>query len=134
MLNVLFFPFQSVGFLAVFTEAMLGVPQFYRNLKNRSTYGMRYEIPVFFVSVAESLFASDRVGLGRHLGKLGHARQRGSDFGAVFFRVGEESTKVKEWLFKGTGHEALGRLMILEHAGTCCKMLQMNVCLRSEFV
>jgi len=30
----------SVGFLAVFTEAMLGVPQFYRNFKNKSTYGM----------------------------------------------------------------------------------------------
>merc|ERR1719225_2282572 len=30
----------SIGFLAVFTEAMLGVPQFYRNFKNKSTYGM----------------------------------------------------------------------------------------------
>lgn len=92
MLNVLFFPFQSVGFLAVFTEAMLGVPQFYRNLKNRSTYGMRYEIPVFFVSVAESLLASDRVGLGRHLGKLGHARQR-LGFWAVFFSGGGREYK-----------------------------------------
>lgn len=37
-----FDPFvQTVGFLAVFTEAMLGVPQFYRNCKNKSTYGMR---------------------------------------------------------------------------------------------
>ena len=30
----------SVGFLAVLTEAMLGVPQLYRNVKNQSTYGM----------------------------------------------------------------------------------------------
>lgn len=36
-----FSPFvETIGFLAVFTEAMLGVPQFYRNFKNRSTYGM----------------------------------------------------------------------------------------------
>jgi uncharacterized protein with PQ loop repeat len=36
-----FSPFvETVGFLAVFTEAMLGVPQFYRNFKNKSTYGM----------------------------------------------------------------------------------------------
>ena len=31
---------ESVGFVAVLTEAMLGVPQFYRNFKNKSTYGM----------------------------------------------------------------------------------------------
>ena len=32
-----FSPFvETVGFLAVFTEACLGVPQFYRNFKNRS--------------------------------------------------------------------------------------------------
>lgn len=37
-----FDPFvETVGFVAVFTEAMLGVPQFYRNLRNKSTYGMR---------------------------------------------------------------------------------------------
>ena len=30
----------TIGFLAVFTEACLGVPQFYRNFKNKSTYGM----------------------------------------------------------------------------------------------
>ena len=37
-----FDPFvEGVGFAAVFTEAMLGVPQFYRNAKNKSTYGMR---------------------------------------------------------------------------------------------
>ena len=33
---------ETVGFLAVFTEAMLGTPQFYRNWTNQSTYGMRY--------------------------------------------------------------------------------------------
>ena len=32
---------ETVGFLAVFTEAMLGTPQFYRNFSNQSTYGMR---------------------------------------------------------------------------------------------
>lgn len=31
---------EAVGFLAVFTEAMLGAPQFYRNLKKKSTFGM----------------------------------------------------------------------------------------------
>ena len=33
---------ETVGFLAVFTEAMLGTPQFYRDFTNKSTYGMRY--------------------------------------------------------------------------------------------
>lgn len=33
---------ETLGFLAVFTEAMLGVPQLYRNYQNRSTEGMRY--------------------------------------------------------------------------------------------
>lgn len=32
---------ESVGLLAVLTEAMLGVPQFLRNLNNKSTEGMR---------------------------------------------------------------------------------------------
>lgn len=32
---------ETVGFLAVFTEAMLGLPQFLRNFKNRSTRGMK---------------------------------------------------------------------------------------------
>ncbi|XP_074398450.1 solute carrier family 66 member 2 isoform X2 [Zonotrichia albicollis] len=32
---------ETLGFLAVFTEAMLGVPQLYRNYQNRSTEGMR---------------------------------------------------------------------------------------------
>ncbi|XP_064908351.1 solute carrier family 66 member 2 isoform X3 [Columba livia] len=31
---------ETLGFLAVFTEAMLGVPQLYRNYQNRSTEGM----------------------------------------------------------------------------------------------
>jgi len=31
---------ETVGFMAVFTEAMLGIPQFYRNFRNKSTYGM----------------------------------------------------------------------------------------------
>ena len=33
---------ESVGFMAVFTEAMLGIPQFVRNFKNKSTEGMRF--------------------------------------------------------------------------------------------
>ena len=32
---------ESIGFLAVFTEAMLGAPQFYKNFQNKSTVGMR---------------------------------------------------------------------------------------------
>ena len=32
---------EVIGFLAVFTEAMLGVPQFYKNYQNHSTTGMR---------------------------------------------------------------------------------------------
>ncbi|GBN05368.1 PQ-loop repeat-containing protein 1 [Araneus ventricosus] len=31
---------ESIGFLAVFIEAMLGAPQFYRNLRKKSTLGM----------------------------------------------------------------------------------------------
>lgn len=33
---------ESLGFLAVFTEAMLGTPQLYCNYHNKSTEGMRY--------------------------------------------------------------------------------------------
>jgi uncharacterized protein with PQ loop repeat len=37
-----FMPFvELVGFFAVFTEALLGVPQVLRNYRNRSTEGMR---------------------------------------------------------------------------------------------
>jgi len=32
---------ESIGFLAVFIEAMLGIPQAYRNFSNGSTDGMR---------------------------------------------------------------------------------------------
>lgn len=32
---------ETLGFLAVFTEALLGVPQLYRNHQNNSTEGMR---------------------------------------------------------------------------------------------
>lgn len=32
---------ETLGFLAVLTEAMLGVPQLYRNYRHRSTEGMR---------------------------------------------------------------------------------------------
>lgn len=39
MLSVTWF-MESMGFLAVFTEAMLGAPQFLRNHKNKSTHGM----------------------------------------------------------------------------------------------
>jgi len=44
-----FSPFvETVGFLAVFTEACLGVPQFYRNFKNRSTYGMSLQMVIMW--------------------------------------------------------------------------------------
>lgn len=39
MLSVTWF-METIGFLAVFTEAMLGAPQFLRNYKNKSTHGM----------------------------------------------------------------------------------------------
>ena len=39
---------ESVGLLALLTEAMLGLPQFIRNLRNKSTEGMRYSIIVCF--------------------------------------------------------------------------------------
>ena len=37
---------ETLGFLSVFTEAMLGSPQFYRNYQNKSTTGMRFVISV----------------------------------------------------------------------------------------
>jgi hypothetical protein len=50
-LLIKFDPFvEAVGFMAVFTEAMLGTPQFYRNYANKSTYGMRYSIINFFLT------------------------------------------------------------------------------------
>ncbi|XP_055592181.1 solute carrier family 66 member 2 isoform X1 [Uranotaenia lowii] len=39
MLSVTWF-METIGFLAVFTEAMLGAPQFLRNYRNKSTHGM----------------------------------------------------------------------------------------------
>lgn len=45
---------ETIGFLAVFTEAMLGVPQFYRNFKNRSTYGM--SIPMVMMWTCGDIF------------------------------------------------------------------------------
>lgn len=45
-----FDPFvEGVGFAAVFTEAMLGVPQFYRNAKNKSTYGMSVQMVLMWM-------------------------------------------------------------------------------------
>jgi hypothetical protein len=50
-LLIKFDPFvEAVGFMAVFTEAMLGTPQFYRNYANKSTYGMRYSIIKIFLT------------------------------------------------------------------------------------
>ncbi|GLV37797.1 uncharacterized protein CBL_06501 [Carabus blaptoides fortunei] len=43
---------ELVGFLAVFTEAMLGVPQFLRNYKSRSTLGMRENQRAWVASVS----------------------------------------------------------------------------------
>ena len=40
LLNVSIY-IESIGFLAVFTEAMLGAPQFHKNFQNKSTVGMR---------------------------------------------------------------------------------------------
>jgi len=33
---------ETIGFFSVFTEAMLGAPQFYRNHQKKSTMGMRF--------------------------------------------------------------------------------------------
>lgn len=40
---------ESLGFLAVFTEAMLGTPQLYCNYQNKSTEGMRFVLLMFLV-------------------------------------------------------------------------------------
>jgi len=45
---------ETIGFMAVFTEAMLGVPQFYRNFKNKSTYGM--SIPMVLMWTCGDIF------------------------------------------------------------------------------
>lgn len=39
---------ETVGFFAVFTEAMLGAPQFIRNFKNKSTYGMSIHMVIMW--------------------------------------------------------------------------------------
>ncbi|XP_039379009.1 solute carrier family 66 member 2 isoform X2 [Mauremys reevesii] len=41
---------ETLGFLAVFTEAMLGVPQLYRNYQNRSTDGMSVKMVLMWTS------------------------------------------------------------------------------------
>lgn len=41
---------EAVGFLAVFTEALLGTPQFYRNMKNKSTFGMSVPMVLMWTS------------------------------------------------------------------------------------
>ncbi|KAH8412159.1 hypothetical protein KR009_000242 [Drosophila setifemur] len=47
MLSVTWF-MESMGFVAVFTEAMLGAPQFLRNFKNKSTYGMSIHMVIMW--------------------------------------------------------------------------------------
>ena len=47
---------ESLGFVSVFTEAMLGAPQFYRNYKNKSTTGMRYEQTLKYLRIAISFY------------------------------------------------------------------------------
>lgn len=39
---------ETIGFLAVFTEAMLGAPQFYRNHVNKSTVGMSVKMVIMW--------------------------------------------------------------------------------------
>lgn len=46
MHNVIFI--EIIGFLALLTEAMLGVPQLMKNLRNRSTEGMRYTLLIIY--------------------------------------------------------------------------------------
>jgi len=41
---------ETVGFLAVFVEAMLGMPQFWRNWTNGSTQGMSVKMVLFWLS------------------------------------------------------------------------------------
>ncbi|XP_063307736.1 solute carrier family 66 member 2 isoform X2 [Pelobates fuscus] len=41
---------ETLGFLAVFTEAMLGVPQLYRNYQNNSTEGMSIKMVLMWTS------------------------------------------------------------------------------------
>lgn len=41
---------EAVGFMAVFTEALLGTPQFYKNFKNKSTLGMSVSMVLMWTS------------------------------------------------------------------------------------
>jgi uncharacterized protein with PQ loop repeat len=41
---------QTLGFLSLFTEAMLGMPQFIRNYQNKSTEGMSVQMVMFWTS------------------------------------------------------------------------------------
>ncbi|XP_053570807.1 solute carrier family 66 member 2 isoform X1 [Bombina bombina] len=41
---------EALGFLAVFTEAMLGIPQLYRNYQNNSTEGMSIKMVLMWTS------------------------------------------------------------------------------------
>ncbi|CAK8695884.1 solute carrier family 66 member 2-like [Clavelina lepadiformis] len=41
---------ETIGFLAVFAEAMLGAPQFYRNYQNQSTVGMSVQMVAMWTS------------------------------------------------------------------------------------
>ncbi|XP_030831004.1 solute carrier family 66 member 2 [Strongylocentrotus purpuratus] len=41
---------ETLGFLAVFTEAMLGSPQFYHNFRNKSTQGMSVKMVMCWLS------------------------------------------------------------------------------------
>ncbi|XP_022098057.1 PQ-loop repeat-containing protein 1-like isoform X2 [Acanthaster planci] len=41
---------ETLGFLAVFVEAMLGMPQFYRNFQNKSTVGMSVKMVCCWLS------------------------------------------------------------------------------------
>ncbi|XP_017853756.1 solute carrier family 66 member 2 [Drosophila busckii] len=47
MLSVHWF-MEAMGFVALFTEAMLGAPQFLRNFKNKSTYGMSIHMVIMW--------------------------------------------------------------------------------------
>lgn len=47
---------ETIGFLAVFAEAMLGAPQFYRNFVNKSTHGMRYVYEIVSLLTSYLLF------------------------------------------------------------------------------
>lgn len=49
LLNVNIF-IELLGFASLLTEAMLGIPQFWKNLKNKSTEGMSIQMVLFWTS------------------------------------------------------------------------------------